>query len=213
MVLFTLQDLQMRRQFQQPLTPRDTEFAIDPTTPANFQLVIRQLFLGLPVQPLLEAHPQMAGWVAEVKALAPELFQPKKKLEIDRPVIAPLALDEDQIFIQVSVNLGFRRGIPRLYEWAVRQPELSWQDRVKLWATTIGYALAPEQVQLVILALHPMRPAHKRKLTWNTALHQQTERSLVQLLTQPLEQVSNFPYSQSLDLNLIDLEAIPEVVL
>jgi hypothetical protein len=213
MTLFTLADLQMRRQFQQPLIARDTEFAIEPTTPTYFQLVIRQLCLGLPVQPLLEAHPQMAGWVAEVNELAPELFQSKKKVEIDRPVIAPLALGEDPTFVQVPVNLGFRQGIPRLYEWAVRQPELSWQDGVKLWATTIGYALAPEQVQLVILAMHPTRAAQKRKLTWNATLHQQTERSLVQLLTQPLERVPNFPYSQNTDLHLIDLEAIPEVVL
>jgi hypothetical protein len=211
MALFTLADLHQVHQHQQPLLglrTHESEFAFDA---ANFQLVMKQLFLGLPVQPLLDAHPQMAAWVEEIKDLAPELFQLKKKLAIDRPVIAPLVLGDDPIFIQVHVNLGFRRGVPRLYEWAVRQPELTWQDRIKLWATTIHYAFPPESVQLVVLALNATKPAQKRKLRWNSILHQQTERSLIQLLTQPPEQTANFPFSQSTGFDLIDLEAIPEI--
>ena len=77
MALFTLADLHQVHQCQQPLLglrTYESEFAFGPADPANFQLLMKQLFLGLPVQPLLNAHPLIARWVAEVQELVPELL-------------------------------------------------------------------------------------------------------------------------------------------
>jgi hypothetical protein len=177
---------------------------------ANFQLVMKQMFLGLPVQPLLKTHPYMGRWMRQIKKLAPELFQPKRKLLIDTQIVAPLA---EKSFIQVQTNIGFRRGIPRLYEWAVRRPKLIWQDRVKLWAACEQYSISPEQVQLIVLALHPSKPACRVKVGWSQVQHEQTKQWLSQIISQSLKETPVLPEVTGSGTPLLDLESIPEVVL
>jgi hypothetical protein len=216
MALFTLADLHQIHQSQQPLLglcTHESEFAFDPADPANFQLLMKQLFLGLPVQPLLDTHPLIARWVAEVQELVPQLFQNRKKLWIDAPMIAPLTTGDTPIFIQVQVNYGLRRGMPRLYEWAIRSAKLTWQDAVKLWVMSVHYAIPPEKLSLIVLALHPSLPAQKLRLQWDQTQQDQTQQWLMQILTQPInhpvpEIHTNTDYSM-----LLNLDAIPEVPL
>jgi hypothetical protein len=216
MALFTLADLHQVHQRQQPLLglrTHESEFAFGSADPANFQLLMKQLFLGLPVQPLLNAHPLTARWVAEIQELVPEIFQGSKKLWIDVPMIAPLTTGDTPILIQVQVNYGLRRGMPRLYEWAIRSAKPTWQDAVKLWAMSVHYTIPPEKLSLIILALHPVLPAQKLRLQWNQTQQDQTQQWLIQLLTQPInlpvpEIHTNTDYSV-----LLNLDAIPEVPL
>ncbi|WP_292805479.1 hypothetical protein [Nostoc sp. NMS7] len=140
MPVINLADIQQITKTQQQVLLPSQKFhpnrsAFDPIVADNFSLVMRQLFLGLTVEPLLNAYPQIAQWVDQIQELAPEIFQSRKKLLVDNPVIAPLAINDDKHFIQVLTNIAFKQGIPRLYEWAIRHPYLSWQDRVKLWTT------------------------------------------------------------------------------
>lgn len=55
----------------------------------NLQLVIKQIFLGLPVKPLLDAHPQINQWVDQVRSAlrrsaslsqVPEIFTEERQL-------------------------------------------------------------------------------------------------------------------------------------
>ena len=177
---------------------------------ANFQLVMKQMFLGLPVEPLLMVHPHMGRWMRQMKKLAPELFQPKMKLLIDTQIVAPLA---ENAFIQVHTNLGFRRGIPRLYEWAVRRPKLIWQDRIKLWAACEQYSVSPQLVQLIILALHPSKPVCRVKIGWNQEQHAQTQLWLSQIVNQSLEETPVRPQVEQSITPMLDLETIPEVTI
>jgi hypothetical protein len=177
---------------------------------ANFQLVMKQMFLGLPIKPLLKTHPHMGRWMRQIKKLAPELFQPKKKLLIDTQVVAPLA---ENAFIQVHTNIGFRRGIPRLYEWAVRRPKLNWQDRIKLWAACEQYSISPQQVQLIVLALHPSKPACRVKIGWSQMQHEQTRQWLSQVISHSHEETPARSQVEQSVLPLLDLESIPEIML
>lgn len=216
MTLLTLADLHQLYQNQQPLLglrTREPEYVINPADPANFQLLMKQLFLGLPVQPLLDTHPMMAQWVAEVKELVPELFEGRKKLWIDAPMIAPLTTDDTSIFIQAHVNYGFRRGIPKLYEWAIRPAKVTWQDAVKLWLMAVHYAISPEKLCLIILALHPSLPAQKLRLQWDQMQQDQTQQWLIQLLTQPTALPEPEIYKNNDYSLLLNLDAIPEVLL
>lgn len=216
MALLTLADLHQIHQNPTPLSSsctHESECVISPTDLANFQLLMKQLFLGLPVQSLLDNHSLMARWVAEVQELVPELFQNRKKLWIDAPMIAPLTTGDTPIFIQVQVNYGLRRRIPRLYEWAIRSVKPTWQDAVKLWVMAVHYAIPPEKLSLIVLALHPSLPAQKLRLQWDQEQQEQTQQWLIQLLTQPTnlpvpEIHTNTDYSL-----LLNLDAIPEVSL
>lgn len=216
MTLLTLTDLHQLYQNQQPflgLRTHESEYAINSADLANFRLLMKQLLLELPVQPLLNNYPLIARWVAEIQELVPELFQGRKKLWIDVPMIAPLTTGDTPIFIQVQVNYGLRRGMPRLYEWAIRSAKPTWQDAVKLWVMAVHYAIPLEKLSLIVLALHPALPAQKLRLQWDQTQQDQTQEWLMQLLTQPTklpvpEIHTNTDYSL-----LLNLDAIPEVPL
>ncbi|OUC14554.1 MAG: hypothetical protein B0A82_11500 [Alkalinema sp. CACIAM 70d] len=216
MTVLTLADLYQLDQNQQSflgLCTDESEYAINSTDPANFQLLMKQLFLGLPVQPILDTHPLMARWVAEVQALIPELFESKKKFWIDVPMIAPLKTGDTPICIQVQVNYGLRRGMPRLYEWAIRSAKPTWQDAVKLWVMSVHYAIPPEKLSLIVLALHPSLPAQKLRLQWDQTQQDQTQQWLIQLLTQPTAQPEPKNHKNNNYSLLFDLDEIPEVPL
>jgi hypothetical protein len=214
MALFTLADLHRVHQRQQPLLglrTHESEFAFDPADPANFQLLMKQLFLGLPVQPLLDTHPLIARWVGEVQELVPELFQGRKRLWIDVPMLAPLRTEDTPIFIQAHVNYGLRQEIPRLYEWGMRPAKIIWQDAVKLWVVAMYYAIPPEKLSLIVLALHPSRSTQKLRLQWNQEQQEQTQQWLVQLLTQPATPPGRDVHKGDKTSLLLNLDAIPEV--
>jgi hypothetical protein len=95
MSIINLADIQLINKRQQPLLfttqkyhPNRSEY--DSVIATNFHLVMRQQFLELTVEPLLNNHPQIAQWVSQVQEIAPELFPVRKKLLVDNPVIAPV---------------------------------------------------------------------------------------------------------------------------
>ncbi|NJO66097.1 MAG: hypothetical protein HC832_00235 [Leptolyngbyaceae cyanobacterium RM1_405_57] len=216
MALLTLVDLHQIHQNQTPLSSSYThksEYVISSTDLANFQLLMKQLFLGLPVQSLLDAYPLMAQWVAEVQELAPELFKGSKKLWVDAPIITPLTTGDTSIFIQAYINYGLRQGVPRLYEWAMRPAKMTWQDAVKLWAVAMYYAIPPEKLSLIVLVLHPFRATQKVRLQWDETQQNQTQQWLIQLLTQPTDlQAPQIQNNTDYSL-LLNLDTIPEVPL
>ncbi|WP_323245203.1 hypothetical protein [Nodularia spumigena] len=218
MPVINLADIQQLTKTQQQILLPNQKYqpnrsGFDPMIADNFHLLMKQFFLGLPVEPLLNAHPQIAQWLTQIQELAPELFQTRKKLLVDNPVIAPLAIQSDNYFIQVITNIAFKQGIPRLYEWAVRHPQLSWQDRVKLWTTARQYSVIPNQMQLVILAVHPVKPPQRLDIRWKQKQHRQTERWLIKLLSQT--QDNNSPSNQANQQlsSMVNLDDISEITI
>jgi hypothetical protein len=184
----------------------------------NLQLVIKQIFLGLPVKPLLDAHPQINQWVDQMRSLVPEIFTLKKdKLLIDAHFSTALQLDNDNAVIEISTNVAFEKKSVRLIEWAIRQPRLNWYDKVKLWVTSEYLMVTPEQLQLTILALHPKQVAKKHEIYWNQQQHEETQQWLVSVLTeQPICQERELStifgsptvYNQVLALPLEEIEEV-----
>ena len=216
MALLTLADLYQIHQKQTPLSrscTHESEYVISSTDLANFHLLIKQLFLGLPVQSLLNAYPSMAQWVAEVQELAPDLFRGGRKLWVDAPIITPLKTGDTSIFIQAHINYGLRQGVPRLYEWAMRPAKMTWQDAVKLWAVAVHYAILPEKLSLIVLVLHPSRSAQKLRLQWDREQQDQTQQWLIQLLTQPTDLQAPQIHNNTDYSLLLNLDTIPEVPL
>ncbi len=219
MPIINLADIQQINKTQQQLlfpkqkhNQNQNHAAFDYIIADTFQLVMKQLFLQLPIQPLLNANHQIAQLVNQVQELAPELFHPRKKLLVDKPVIGLLTVNNESYFIQSITNIAFKQGIPRIYEWAVRYPKLSWQDRVKLWTTTVQYSVNPNQIQLVIVAVDPIKPAQRLDINWTQKLHQQTERWLIKLLSQTQDNnlISN-QVNKEIISSMINLNDIPEV--
>ena len=121
------------------------------------------------------------------------------------------------MYIQATVDVGFRRGIPRLFDWSIRRPTLSWQDRVRLWVATEHYqptGLVPGMMRLVIIALSLAEPPQPVVFHWNQRHHNQTTRWLEQrVLRQAETELSSIAPIPLEQIELIDLAAIPEVAI
>lgn len=183
----------------------------------NFQLVMKQIFLGLPVQPLLAAHPQINAWVNQVRSLAPKIFKLKQdQLLIDTQFSAALPLDNDTKVIQICTNVVFEKNKSvRLIEWAIRRPNLIWYDRVKLWVASDYLMIPPQNLRLTILALHPTISAKKRSYCWSQKQHEKTRCWLTSVLAQvnSIPEASTIiaaqkPFSQPLTLPVEEVEEV-----
>ena len=80
------------------------------------------------------------------------------------------------------------KGTPRLFEWAIRHPVLTWQDRVKLWVAAEFFDIEPHKLQLIVLALHPTQPAKKVQFAWNSKQHRKTQNLLLTTIERETEQ-------------------------
>lgn len=204
----------------------------------HLQLLVKQILMGLPVEPILNNYPQLQQWVNELKELSPTLFLPQRKLFIDIPIQAKLHLRKQREtvknsspspspspssspsfkVIQVPANVGFVKGRPKLFEWAIRHPVMTWEDRVKLWVATQFFKIEPEKLQLIVLALHPTQPAQKVKFVWDTKQHRQTRNWLqTQIYSQTISEFVSFGYALGTKpdsiATAINLDEIDEVVL
>lgn len=198
----------------------------------QLQLAVKQMLMGLPVEPLLDNNLQIQQWVNELKQLSPSLFVPHKKLLPDIPLTAKVDLNsslltnlnqkcypQDQFkIIEVRAHIGIVRGKPRLFEWAIRHPILSWQDRVKLWVAAEYFKIQPQELQLIVLALHPTRAAQKVSFSWDRRQHRQIKNWLLNAIKLETEQTfvnsEHFLAGQAEEIaTAINLDEIDEVSL
>ena len=213
MQLISLLELsQIKHEQSREFLTLDKEQLVPAYLQSHLQLIIKQMHMGLPVQQILDNNPLLQQWVNQMQDLSPNLFKPHKKLFIDVPLVAKLNLPEQDIFIDICANVGIVKGKPRLFDWAVRHPVISWQDRVKLWVAAQYFDLKKSDMKMVILALHPSKSVEKLIAKWNQKQHQQTHRWLVNLLTNQLDPQSISAIHSDLE-NLLNIDEIEEVVL
>jgi hypothetical protein len=199
----------------------------------QLQLAVKQMLMGLPVEPLLDNNLQIQQWVNQLKQLSPSLFVPYKKLLSDIPITAKIDLNPSFYrtntshkypqkpqfkVIEVRANVGIVRGNPRLFEWAIRHPILSWQDRVKLWVAAEYFKIQPQELQLIVLALHPTRAAQKVSFSWDRRQHRQIKNWLLNAIKLETEQTfvnsEHFLAGQAEEIaTAINLDEIDEVSL
>jgi hypothetical protein len=198
----------------------------------QLQLAVKQMLMGLPVEPLLDNNPQIQQWVNELKQLSPSLFVPHKKLLPDIPLTAKVDLNSSLLtnlnqkyypqhqfkIIELRAHIGIVKGKPRLFEWAIRHPILSWQDRVKLWVAAEYFKIQPQELQLIVLALHPTRAAQKVSFSWDRRQHRQIKNWLLNAIKLETEQTfvnsEHFLAAQAEEIaTAINLDEIDEVSL
>ena len=196
----------------------------------RLQLLVKQNLMGLPVEPILNSYPQFKQWVFQLKELSPSLFLPQRKLFVDIPIQAKIdrtkrgvteensALSPPFKALQVRANVGLVKGTPKLIEWAIRHPVLTWQDRVKLWVAAEFFELEPHKLQLIVLALHPTRAAQKVSFSWDRKQHRQIRNWLLTAIELETEKkfFNNEPFLAAKQEEIaptIDLDEIDEVSL
>lgn len=191
MHLLTLSDLK-------PIGINKSSSLVSTYIQQQFQLTLKQTLMGLPVQPILDNYPPLKQWICSLKELLPSLFVPHKKLLVDFPLTAQIEYNLSRKnstyspgwnqVIEVRTNVGIVRERPRLFEWGIRHPKLSYSDRVKLWVATEYFQVNPNQMRLTVLALHPTEAAQKVVFSWDSKQHKRTHNWLIKRINEQISQ-------------------------
>lgn len=191
MHLLTLSDFK-------PIGINKSTFLVSTSIQQQFQLTVKQILMGLPVSPILNNYPQLQQWICSLKELLPSLFIPHKKLFVDFPLTAEIKCNSwmenktsspccNQV-IEVWTNMGIVRERPRLFEWGIRHPLLSYSDRIKLWVATEYFQINPNEMRLTVLALHPTEAAQKVVFNWDSKQHKRTHNRLIKRINEKITQ-------------------------
>lgn len=176
--------------------------------------VIEQAQMGLDYDLVLQEDPDLQLLVNQVNALMPSTFTAKRRhLRLNRQLQGQLILNGQSHWIKATVNLGYRRGVPKLIDWAVRRPRLTRSDSVKLWVTAEHFRrdqrLSLNKLKLVVIALNPAQYPQALTISWNHRLHQQAQEWIIkQLLDDGKPMLTNPEFADPLDLS-----QIPEVAI
>ena len=139
--------------------------------------------MQLPIEPILAAYPQMEEWLREMQELLPSLFKlPLNKLHLNTTYSHAIAVNGTTQCIQVSSNAVYKKQKTLLIDWAIRQGRPRWSDNIKLWVATECLAVRPENIMLIILAVHPSEPATKLTINWDSEKHKKARKQVIKLL-------------------------------
>ncbi|MFB2893640.1 hypothetical protein ACE1CI_12075 [Aerosakkonemataceae cyanobacterium BLCC-F50] len=212
MKLLTLSD------FKPIISNKSTSSLVSSHIQQQFRLLVKQMLMGLPVEPILDNYPQFQQWITSLKELVPSLFVPHKKLFVDLSITARLEWESENAnntsssfpLIEVQTNVGIIKGRKRLFEWGIRQPSLSYSDRIKLWVATEHFQVNPEEMQLIVLALHPTKTAQKVLFNWDSKQHKLTHSWLVKRMNPSIAtNTKNTDAALALAKSLDQIEEIP----
>jgi len=213
MTILTLADLARR------MGSADWEGAVERRAlQSRLMLAIHQRQMGLDNEAMVRSDRPLSRLLDQLQAQMPQALRPSPYLRMGLPLHTVLSMPNGaSVTLQVEVNLGYRRGVPKLLDWALRCPRFGWSDAVKLWVAARYFEerhrLAPAQLKLVAIALHPTRSAQAVVFEWNGRRHRQTERWLLGQLCMERSVERSGVQAKAEGDGLMDLDAIPEVVI
>ena len=146
--------------------------------------------MQLPIELILAAYPQMEAWLSEMQELFPSLFRlSPSKLHLNTHYSHAIAVNGTTQCIQISSNAAvYKKQKTLLIDWAIRQGKPRWSDNIKLWVASECLAVRPENIMLIILAVHPSEPTTKLTINWDSEKHKKASRQVIKLLRKGEEQ-------------------------
>ena len=115
----------------------------------QFHLLMQQLVMGLPIEPFLEAYPEMAHWVNQLYPIISSSTQKqcnvnRGKLIKDWYLIAhyDLLIEEREKVIAIAVDWKTRNDIPK-------NIEDSWQTQIKLFLLAETQDIPAEDISII----------------------------------------------------------------
>lgn len=169
--------------------PPKSEIKQRQDTGGQFHLLMRQKLMGLPVEPLLEAYPQMRRWLTCLQKAAPEIFS--EELSIEKEWEHPRTLMCEGHLLKVVYNLLLSDpSQAQIIEWTtsalppIASLEKDWKTRLYLYvlAETINYPFS--SISMTYWFVHSEIEPIALRLDYDEALHALTKIQLTALLNQ-----------------------------
>ena len=172
-----------------------------PTTPeqqerlawgSRFHLLMQQRELGLPIESIIQADPQLQRWVTGLVGVAPEILTPNPNSATfrDSEHCRTLAFG-DYLLTAIYDLLIADSNSAQILDWKTyHQPQKrqwlaqNWQTRLYLYVLAETSDYSPEQISMTYWFVQSQPEPESLKFTYNAGLHAQTRRDLTGLLNQ-----------------------------
>ena len=190
-------------QLNTPLDPKHEEYQI---LGSRFHLLMQQREMGLPINNLLQADPQLQNWMTDVRKIAPEIFITNIDNQTFRESEHYRTLQIGDYLLTVIYDLLIAdQNQAQILDWKTYpQPPKSetlaqnWQTRLYMYvmAETSNYLL--DNISMTYWFVQSKGQTKKIKFLYNEKEHQKTAEELHQLLNNLTKWIKDYEYNISL---------------
>ena len=190
-------------QLNTPLDPKHEEYQI---LGSRFHLLMQQREMGLPINNLLQADPQLQNWMTDFSKIAPEIFITNIDNQTFRESEHYRTLQIGNYLLTVIYDLLIAdQNQAQILDWKTYpQPPKSetlaqnWQTRLYMYvmAETSNYLL--ENISMTYWFVQSKGQTKKIKFLYNEKEHQKTAEELDQLLNNLTKWIKDYEYNISL---------------
>jgi hypothetical protein len=190
-------------QLNTPLDPKHEEYQI---LGSRFHLLMQQREMGLPINNLLQADPQLQHWMTDFSKIAPEIFITNIDNQTFRESEHYRTLQIGNYLLTVIYDLLIAdQNQAQILDWKTYpQPPKSetlaqnWQTRLYMYvmAETSNYLL--ENISMTYWFVQSKGQTKKIKFLYNEKEHQKTAEELDQLLNNLTKWIKDYEYNISL---------------
>lgn len=190
-------------QLNTPIDPQKEEYQI---LGSRFHLLMQQREMGLPINNLLQADPQLQNWMTDFSKIAPEIFITNIDNQTFRESEHYRTLQIGDYLLTVIYDLLIAdQNQAQILDWKTYpQPPKSetlaqnWQTRLYMYvmAETSNYLL--ENISMTYWFVQSKGQTKKIKFLYNEKEHQKTAEELDQLLNNLTKWIKDYEYNISL---------------
>ncbi|GBE93304.1 PD-(D/E)XK nuclease family protein [Nostoc cycadae] len=183
------------RQFQhtyleQLNSPSDPEHEERQTLGSRFHLLMQQQEIGLPIDSLLQADPQLQSWMSAFANAAPEIVTPLRHNQTFRDSEHYRTLQFQDYLLTVIYDLLIADNQQaQILDWKTypkppdkRKLAQNWQTRLYMYVLAETSEYLPENISMTYWFVQSQGRPQNIKYTYNNRQHQQTEKDLNELL-------------------------------
>ncbi|MBV9385277.1 MAG: PD-(D/E)XK nuclease family protein, partial [Chroococcidiopsidaceae cyanobacterium CP_BM_ER_R8_30] len=159
---------------------------------SHFHLLMQQQELGLPIESLVQADPQMQHWMSAMTSAVPEILAPRSTRQTFRESEHYRTLQVQDYLLTVIYDLLITDEFQaQILDWKTypkpqnrRWLEQNWQTLLYPYVLAETSNYLPEQISLTYWFIQTPDQPQSLKLTYSASQHQKTGQKLQRLLDQ-----------------------------
>lgn len=128
-------------QEQYPLKEKDIPYSIQQLE-EQLLLLVQQLILGLPIEPLLTAYPQITHWLKQLQTYVPEIFTDSSEGYFEITPLFQTFFDRSLLEVQCQGAI-FQADRLKLINWSISPPQ-SLEEIRRDWSTSLTLFVAAQ---------------------------------------------------------------------
>ena len=154
-------------------------------TGENFNHLMQQMSMGLPIEPLLQSYPKMQEWVETLRPITDVPGQKSWNVVIQQLINGYLASCKYDLLVQTdeqvtAIDWSIKRNIP-----TPTTLENSWQTKLKLFLLASVEEIPPENISIIYCFLNSSNGAVFYRFDYTSSKHEDCLKELDKLLADP----------------------------